>query len=196
MQFTQFQPLALVTEARIEKVQANRIGLLALLSLSIATTEIMDQVKKSVFYGRAINEEAVTKRIAEIQSMTGILKDADIPNADKEVIDIDPRLFHGIIGKFTEVGEMLEAMEEHIATGTPLDVVNLREELGDDSWYNAIICDATGIRMEDTLALVIDKLRARYGDKFDAYLANNRDLITERQILERKPVSEVKEEHF
>jgi NTP pyrophosphatase (non-canonical NTP hydrolase) len=196
MQFTQFQPLALVTEARIEKVQANRIGLLALLSLSIATTEIMDQVKKSVFYGRAINEEAVTKRIAEIQSMTSILKDADIPNADKEVIDIDPRLFHGIIGKFTEVGEMLEAMEEHIATGTPLDVVNLREELGDDSWYNAIICDATGIRMEDTLALVIDKLRARYGDKFDAYLANNRDLTTERQILESKPVSEVKEEHF
>jgi NTP pyrophosphatase (non-canonical NTP hydrolase) len=188
MQFQQFQPLALVTESRIEKVQANRIGLLALLSLSIATTEIMDQVKKSVFYGRPINADVVTKRLAEIQSMTGIIQDADIPNADKETIDVDPRLFHGIIGKFTEVGEMLEAMEEHIATGSPLDVVNLREELGDDSWYNAIICDATGIRMEDTLSLVIDKLRARYGDKFDAYLANHRDLVTERQILEGQPV--------
>jgi NTP pyrophosphatase (non-canonical NTP hydrolase) len=188
MQFQQFQPLALVTESRIEKVQANRIGLLALLSLSIATTEIMDQVKKSVFYGRPINADVVSKRLAEIQSMTGIIQDADIPNADKETIDVDPRLFHGIIGKFTEVGEMLEAMEEHIATGSPLDVVNLREELGDDSWYNAIICDATGIRMEDTLSLVIDKLRARYGDKFDAYLANHRDLVTERQILEGQPV--------
>lgn len=187
MQFQQFQPLALVTEARIEKVQANRIGLLALLSLSIATTEIMDQVKKSVFYGRPINPDAIGKRIAEIQSMAGLLQEVDIPNADKETIGVDPRLFHGIIGKFTEVGEMLEAMEEHIATGSPLDVVNLREELGDDSWYNAILCDATGIRMEDTLAIVIDKLRARYGDKFDAYLANNRDLVTERQILEGEP---------
>lgn len=196
MQFQQFQPLALVTESRIEKVQANRVGLLALLSLSIATTEIMDQVKKSVFYGRPLNQEAVNKRIAEIQSMNGILKEADISNADKEVIDVDPRLFHGIIGKFTEVGEMLEAMEEHIATGAPLDVVNLREELGDDSWYNAILCDATGIRMEDTLGLVIDKLRARYGDKFDAYLANNRDLVTERQILEGQPVVSKEEEHF
>lgn len=187
MQFNQFQPLALVTESRIEKVQANRYGLLALLNLSIAATEIMDQVKKNVFYGRPVNEEVIGKRIAEIKSMTNAFEDAGITAAEKDEIKVDPRLFHGIIGKFTEVGEMLEALEEHISTGAPLDVVNLREELGDDNWYNAIICDTTGIRMEDTLAIVIDKLRARYGDKFDAYLANNRDLVTERQILEGEP---------
>lgn len=187
MQFNQFQPLALVTESRIEKVQASRYGLLALLNLSIAATEIMDQLKKNVFYGRPINEEVVKKRVAEIKSMTNAFEDAGITAAEKDEIKVDPRLFHGIIGKFTEVGEMLEALEEHISTGAPLDVVNLREELGDDNWYNAIICDTTGIRMEDTLAIVIDKLRARYGDKFDAYLANNRDLVTERQILEGEP---------
>lgn len=196
MNFNQFQPLALVTESRIEKVQANRYGLLALINLSIAATEVMDQVKKNVFYGRPINEEVVGKRIAEIKSMAGALEDAGIATADKEEIKVDPRLFHGIIGKFTEVGEMLEAMEEHISTGAPLDVVNLREELGDDNWYNAIICDATGIRMEDALSLVIDKLRARYGEKFDAYLANHRDLVTERKILEGEGAPESKEEHF
>lgn len=168
-------------------MQANRYGLLALLNLSIAATEIMDQVKKNVFYGRPVNEEVIGKRIAEIKSMTNAFEDAGITAAEKDEIKVDPRLFHGIIGKFTEVGEMLEALEEHISTGAPLDVVNLREELGDDNWYNAIICDTTGIRMEDTLAIVIDKLRARYGDKFDAYLANNRDLVTERQILEGEP---------
>lgn len=189
MQFDNFKPLALVTEARIEKVQANRIALLAALSLSIASCEIMDMVKKNVFYNRPFDQVTLDKRISEVLSMACAFDHANIANAPKETINVDPRIFHAIIGKYTEVGEMLEALEEHIATNEPLDLVNLREELGDDQWYNAILCDAADIDMGVTLGIVIDKLRKRYGDKFSDHAANNRDLVAERAILEQDKVN-------
>lgn len=192
MQFENFKPLALVTEARIEKVMVNRYALLAALSLSIASSEIMDIIKKNVYYNRPFDQNLLDKRISEAISMANAFNDADIATAPKEVISVDPRIFHAIIGKHTEVGEMLEALEEHVATGEPLDLVNLREEIGDDQWYNAILCDAADIDMGLTLGIVIDKLRERYGDKFTAHAANNRDLVAERHILEggSKKVSE------
>lgn len=186
MQFDTFKPLALVTESRIEKVQVNKVALIAALSLSIASTEIMDMIKKNVFYGRPFDQAQLDKRVSEALSMAASFDFADIANAPKEAINVDPRIFHAIVGKFTEVGEMLEALENHVSTGEELDLVNLREELGDDQWYNAILCDAADIDMGVTMGIVIDKLRKRYGDKFTAQAANNRDLAGERKILEQE----------
>jgi hypothetical protein len=51
-----------------------------------------------------------------------------------ENIYVDTRLFHGVLGVCTEIGELV------IST----DSINLIEEIGDISWYLAIISDVQG----------------------------------------------------
>ena len=41
------------------------------------------------------------------------------------------------------------------------------------------------INLEDSFDININKLKARYGDKFSSERAINRDLETEREILEK-----------
>lgn len=96
------------------------------------------------------------------------------------------RLLHAGIGMTTEAGEFIDMLKKHIFYGKPLDLVNLREEIGDLLWYCAIAVDALGTNMDDVMTINIDKLKARYPDKFSEFLAENRDLETERAILEGK----------
>lgn len=95
------------------------------------------------------------------------------------------RLLHAGIGISTESGEFLDALKKHIFYGKELDRVNLKEELGDLFWYIAIACDELGIEFEPIMARNIEKLKARYGDKFSDQKAENRNLNAERQILEQ-----------
>ncbi len=94
------------------------------------------------------------------------------------------RLLHAGIGLATEAGEFLDALKKHIYYGKDLDKVNLQEELGDLFWYCAIIADELGVDFSEVMTRNIDKLKARYGDKFSEASAEKRDLERERQILE------------
>lgn len=98
--------------------------------------------------------------------------------------DKNLRLLHAALGLATEAGEILDALKKHMFYGKPLDEVNLKEELGDTSWYQAIAIDALGTSLEDIQRVNIDKLKARYPDGFDNEKAINRNLDTEREILE------------
>jgi NTP pyrophosphatase (non-canonical NTP hydrolase) len=69
--------------------------------------------------------------------------------------------------------------------GKPLDEVNLKEEMGDLFWYLAIMADTLGVSFEEIQERNIEKLKARYGEKFTDEKAINRNLETERSILER-----------
>ncbi|MCB9063007.1 MAG: nucleoside triphosphate pyrophosphohydrolase family protein [Halobacteriovoraceae bacterium] len=95
------------------------------------------------------------------------------------------RLLHGAIGLATESGEFLDALKKHIYYGKELDRVNLAEELGDLFWYMAIIADELEVNFEPIMSTNIAKLKARYGEKFSEQAAENRDLKTERLILEQ-----------
>jgi NTP pyrophosphatase (non-canonical NTP hydrolase) len=95
------------------------------------------------------------------------------------------RLLHAGIGLATESGEFLDALKKHIFYGKELDRVNLREELGDIFWYCAIIADQFEVDFSEIMERNITKLKARYGEKFSESKAINRDLQTERQILEK-----------
>ena len=99
------------------------------------------------------------------------------------------RLLHAGIGLSTESGEFLDALKKHIFYGKDLDKVNLAEEIGDLFWYLAIAADELGIDFESIMAKNIEKLKSRYGDKFSEELAENRDLNTEREILESQKFS-------
>ena len=100
---------------------------------------------------------------------------------DKSMI----RLLHAGMGLATESAEFLDALKKAIYYGKKLDKVNLAEEMGDILWYCAIALDELGVSFEEVMEKNIAKLEARYPEKFTEEKAENRDLKTERDILEK-----------
>ena len=96
------------------------------------------------------------------------------------------RLLHAGMGLSTEAGEFLDALKKHIFYGKELDRVNLAEEMGDVFWYCAIVASELGINFEDVMDKNIEKLKARYGEKFSEEKAETRNLDKERDILEKQ----------
>lgn len=93
-------------------------------------------------------------------------------------------LLHGGMGVATEAGELLDQIKKQYAYGKDLDIVNLREEIGDIMWYCALLCRATGTTLDQVAYRNIEKLRTRYPEKFTAEKALNRNLVAERAALE------------
>lgn len=104
-----------------------------------------------------------------------------LSNLDKEKNNL-----HMVLGMVTESAELADVFKKNIAYGKDIDLINVKEELGDLCWYVANICNINGWNLEDILQININKLSARYGDKFSEEKALNRDLIAERQILEQQ----------
>jgi len=94
------------------------------------------------------------------------------------------RILHGMIGAATEVGELQDAVKKHLIYAKPLDMVNVMEECGDILWYVSLTLHAAGFTIGECMDRNIEKLRARFPDKFTSELANNRDLSAERAALE------------
>ena len=99
---------------------------------------------------------------------------------------IPVRANHAAIGIAGEAGELAAAIERWIYYGKPLDVINVKEELGDLFWYMAEMCNALQLDMGDIMAANIAKLRKRYPEKYTDELAaeENRDRAAEREVLE------------
>lgn len=93
-------------------------------------------------------------------------------------------LLHGGMGVATEAGELLDVVKKQHAYGKEIDLVNLREEIGDVLWYLALLCRATGTTLDQVAYRNIDKLRTRYPHKFSQAHALNRNLGAERASLE------------
>lgn len=96
----------------------------------------------------------------------------------------DLNMLHAAIGIGTEAGEMLDQFKRKMFYGRELDVVNVKEEIGDLMWYIAILLRELDLNFEEILQLNIDKLRARFPEKFSEHHAINRNLDKERDILE------------
>lgn len=94
------------------------------------------------------------------------------------------RLLHAAMGMATEAGEFLDMLKKHIFYGKPMDFVNAKEEVGDQMWYAGLAIDVLKTTFDEVLTVNIDKLKARYPEKFTEEAAINRDLNTERAILE------------
>lgn len=134
--------------------------------LNTITTEI-DALKKFIYYGKA-----------------SIYVANDRLNLKLDVSDEQLRLLHSGLGMLTEAEEFLSPVVSSILNNQDLDLVNLKEELGDSMWYTAIACDVLGTTFEIEQERNITKLQQRYPEKFDSDKAINRDLEAERAILE------------
>lgn len=136
---------------------------------AIVALEELDALKKTFAYGKDLK--------------------LDFDYGD-EVIDVffdnvDPDILHGIIGVATESGELLQALALSIFDNEEFDIVNLKEEIGDVMWYQAILAVKGGFTLTQAQRTNIAKLAERYGDKFTAERALVRDLIAERTVLQK-----------
>jgi len=95
-------------------------------------------------------------------------------------------LIHASMGLVTEAGEFQDMLKKHLYYGRELDEVNLKEEIGDVLWYCAIALNALGTDFETVMQTNIDKLKARFPEKFTEEDANTRNLDKEREILEKE----------
>lgn len=96
------------------------------------------------------------------------------------------RLIHACMGMQTETAEFTDALKKAIFYGKTLDVVNLKEEIGDLLWYVSIAMDELGTTYEAEMQRVTNKLKLRYPEKFTEEDAINRNLKAERELLEGK----------
>lgn len=94
------------------------------------------------------------------------------------------QVLHALVGIMGEVGELATQVEGWLWYGKPLDVVNLREELGDSEWYHAEFAEALHTKLGLIMERNIAKLRQRYPGKFNQHDAANRNLQAERGVLE------------
>lgn len=92
---------------------------------------------------------------------------------------------HMVLGMVTEAAELADVYKKHMAYNKPIDMPNVKEELGDMFWYLSEFMRINGIDPAEVFAINNAKLKARYGDKFSEENAINRNLEKEREILER-----------
>lgn len=84
------------------------------------------------------------------------------------------QLINGVLGLTGEAGEVSDLVKKGIFHEKGIDLEHFKKELGDCTWYLAMICDACGFTLDDVMQTNIDKLKARYPKGFDTYRANNR----------------------
>jgi len=167
--------LAIKTESPITDEMKNRIidalpEFIFLMNQQIELGNKLDKIKKYMYYGKG---EYTATSLPKYEL------------SERSTEDTVIRLIHGVIGITTEASELFEALYKHIVDGEPLDLVNISEESGDCYWYQAIISDVIKTPMNKVLQTNLEKLAARYPDKFTEESAINRDLETERKILEQ-----------
>ena len=97
----------------------------------------------------------------------------------------NPRILHAAMGLVTESAELMDALKKSTYYGRDLDMVNVKEEAGDILWYLAVLFDEIGTDFESEMKRVIKKLQKRFPDKFTESGAYERDIKSEREILEK-----------
>lgn len=146
---------------------------------AIAALAQLDKVKKALFYGRDAGLASKLDGDVGVAPLPGMIALAN----SMDTADVADYL-HGVIGLATEAGELLEGMRD-VINGKPLDLVNVKEEVGDGKWYMAILARVARFMWGEDERTNIAKLRARFPDRFTEYDANNRNLVAERAILEK-----------
>jgi NTP pyrophosphatase (non-canonical NTP hydrolase) len=78
-------------------------------------------------------------------------------------------LSHCAMGIGSEAGEILTELKRVVHYGAELDekvIAHLREEMGDLTWYLAVLCEALEIPMNQVARENIAKLFKRFPEKF------------------------------
>lgn len=97
---------------------------------------------------------------------------------------------HAAIGISGEAGELIDAVKKSAMYGKPLDVQNVKEELGDICWYMALMLKSIGSSFEEVMQMNNTKLEERYPSGFSEKAAQVRaDKKPKDRIPYKKQVS-------
>lgn len=143
-----------------------------------------DIQKRVMFYkdtnvgGRVVKNETLYNEL--------LTKLYDLKEQDSKInlTEKQMEILHGLLGVFSEAGEMVQEFLNSVLENRDLDDVNFEEEVGDILWYQAVILRAIGGTFDGAMEKNIKKLQKRYPNKFTLDDALNRDLVAEREILE------------
>lgn len=150
-----------------------------LLLLSQASFDA-DYMKRVLFYKEEVHK-------ASTRCMMGSERIDELYEAPRENVSMSGKedLLHAILGITSEAGELTEAMAKGLVLNTPIDSVNIVEELGDVLWYVAMALRSVNSSFEEAMEKNITKLKIRFPKKFSQEDAFNRDLQAEREVLEK-----------
>jgi hypothetical protein len=195
----QYHERALATESKPAALQIGNTELQQTLNAAIAAANVIDQLKKVIFYGRkpdpAALFDAASRLKQEAQALEwlmaclvrnggnwvhGVAEDNRM-HFNRE--DINKRLLHAAFGKFGESGELLEALKAQ-GEGQGFDLVNFIEEVGDGDWYSPLIADELQLPEECWRTANVAKLNiVRYASGFSPEAAKNRKKELEREVV-------------
>lgn len=170
------------TASCIEVVEVHSVLLFHAKNAFILVADILDQIKKNVFYGKPYDIGKLTDIVEALDSAQESLKSivVNLNATPKIAVKIDPDVFHGIIGIATESGELLELMHQNAEQPN-----RIFDEIGDHAWYTAVLLKALKGDWYNILKANIAKLKARYPDKFTSDHAINRDVTNEKLVLDK-----------
>jgi NTP pyrophosphatase (non-canonical NTP hydrolase) len=154
--------------------------LIAVSSMLTELGEYTDQIKKHIFYGKALD-------LDRGPSGLGTVKDDTLWSAQKYLdLHDNVRVLHATLDLITESIEMHSRFMEFVMGQIDtLDRENLEEEAGDCMWYLALDAKALGHKTFDNFMMGnIAKLETRYPEKkWTQEGALNRDTKAEMQAM-------------
>ena len=136
-----------------------------------------DAIKKWVYYGK--DSEYTTGGFRGIRPEERTCAIAILTQHN------DIRIYHALLGLFSEIGELFEMYFEYVFRGGTMDWENYTEEVGDLFWYMALLAKA--INYPNFLPFLLSnraKLVRRYGDAWSQDAAINRDHGAEMKSLQ------------
>ena len=99
--------------------------------------------------------------LTQFEKMTlALAKDGAV--IKQEITPEQANLLHMGVGAAGEAAELLDAIKKHVIYQKPLDVENVKEELGDLLFYMSNLMQSVGLSFEEILQHNIDKLSVRY----------------------------------
>ncbi|CAG9229227.1 hypothetical protein [Burkholderia vietnamiensis] len=203
-----YRARVLETESRPAALNFGPATLLIALNMAVAASNVVDHIKRAIYYGKDADQQAATNDLMVLMSTAAAVKFAFETGRYRDPRDIDfyrdklepsvaqhlsaegvdLRLLHAALGKFTESGEFVQALIPTLM-GASVDRVNLAEEIGDSGWYEEIAMDALGLTREQVNDANIKKLQDKKAGRYKKgeFLADdavNRDTQAERAVLE------------
>lgn len=153
-----------------------------------------DLLKRSLFYKEDIEKTKARGLGFQIKNRK-LYDDINVIQLTEEDKPVEEQLrlsdqkidiIHACLGMISEAGEILEEVLKATVEKRELDIVNLKEEAGDQLWYNALFLRSIGSDFETEAKNNIAKLSKRYPDKFSSENALERNLEEERELLEKQ----------
>jgi len=148
----------------------------------VKISETLDQFKKALFYGKLIPPSTTNEALVGYESINlnpqyleanAVSLSTLFPKTEKEF-----NTLHALIGLLTET---TEALENYFSP--EYSELNQVEEVGDISWYYALLLHSLTQKPSEVWEANIRKLKTRYPEKFEKALALDRNLAAEKQAL-------------